>query len=242
MRLGSSSKGFTIIEIMIVIVISGLIIAGIVQGRSMIEEAKMRVLISEFLRYETAVKSFELAYDALPGDFTEATTIWPNIATENGNGDGQIDFKTYTGGNIYEGYRAWQHLSIAGILPTPYNGDTTTEAPVLEEDIPRSRSGAGYYLFSQSLGSDSVSLLLHSPPVAASESSDLIWRIEEYSLTPNEAYSIDSKIDDGHAGKGRIRGITESSCLSTRSWPRDYDLAQGDELLCNLYYILSYGE
>ena len=66
-------RGFTLIELSIVIVIIGLIAGGILVGKDMIRAAEIRAIATELQHYRAAVKTFEATYDALPGDMTNAT-------------------------------------------------------------------------------------------------------------------------------------------------------------------------
>lgn len=61
-------RGFTLIELSVVLVIIGLIIGGILVGRVLIKSAEINSLISQKQEYETAVNTFKLKYGYLPGD------------------------------------------------------------------------------------------------------------------------------------------------------------------------------
>lgn len=62
------NKGFTLIELSIVLVIIGLIVGGILIGRDMIRAAEIRSLISEKNQYIVATNNFRNKYNAMPGD------------------------------------------------------------------------------------------------------------------------------------------------------------------------------
>ena len=90
-------KGFTLLELSIVIVIIGLIVAGISAGQSLVQQAKLRSLVSESGNILTAVNSFRMQYDALPGDMNTAQSYWGVYAggfggtgVTNGDGNGVI--------------------------------------------------------------------------------------------------------------------------------------------------------
>lgn len=59
-------QGFTLLELSIVIVIIGLIVAGISAGQSLVRQASLRSVISDVDKFRTAKNSFKLAYDANP--------------------------------------------------------------------------------------------------------------------------------------------------------------------------------
>ena len=60
---------FSLIELSIVLIIIGLLIAGITGGASLIESAKIQSVINELTTYKQAVYTFKSMKDRLPGDF-----------------------------------------------------------------------------------------------------------------------------------------------------------------------------
>ena len=76
-------KGFTLIELSIVIVIIGLIVAGVIGGQSLIQQSKLRSIITDVNKYKTAYNTFYLQFSSLPGDMSNASSYWP--VTPNGN-------------------------------------------------------------------------------------------------------------------------------------------------------------
>ena len=59
---------FSLIELSIVLIIIGLLVAGITGGQSLIESAKLRNLINQFQDIEKQIYAFRVARDRLPGD------------------------------------------------------------------------------------------------------------------------------------------------------------------------------
>ena len=70
------ANGFTLLELSIVIVIIGLIVAGISAGQSLVRQAQIRGLTNEVAQMEVAFNSFRLQYDAIPGDMANAGDYW----------------------------------------------------------------------------------------------------------------------------------------------------------------------
>jgi len=75
------NRGFTLIEISIVIVIIGLLIAGVIKGGSLIQSAKVSNAITLTQDISVAVNAFKQQYHMLPGDMSINTTTpeIPNV-------------------------------------------------------------------------------------------------------------------------------------------------------------------
>lgn len=69
-------KGFTLIELSIVLVIIGLLVGGVLAGQTLIAAAQVRKEISKLNSISTAINTFRVKYDALPGDMANATTYF----------------------------------------------------------------------------------------------------------------------------------------------------------------------
>jgi prepilin-type N-terminal cleavage/methylation domain-containing protein len=84
-------KGFTLIELSIVMVIIGLIIGGVVVGRDLISAAGVRAQISQIEKYQAAVNTFRGKYGYLPGDIPNPVASqygFYSRGTNTGQGDG----------------------------------------------------------------------------------------------------------------------------------------------------------
>jgi prepilin-type N-terminal cleavage/methylation domain-containing protein len=103
-------RGFTLIELSIVLVIIGLIVGGVLVGQDLIRAASIRATISQVEQFNTAVNTFFGKYNALPGDMNysvaanygfEAVDLGGHLRGANGvgsgNGDGLIDGAGYNG-------------------------------------------------------------------------------------------------------------------------------------------------
>ena len=112
-----SARGFTLVEISIVIVLIGLILAGVTAGNSLVRSARIRAALQESDSYITAVQTFYLQYNALPGDMGNASSYWPTAA--NGNGDKLIGKELIS---EPESYAAFKQLALNGLIPGSYTG------------------------------------------------------------------------------------------------------------------------
>ncbi len=94
-----ANKGFTLVEIAIVVVIIGLVVGGIIVGKDLVEAAKVRSTMTSINQYSTAMNTFKLKYGFWPGDIPYTRALQSGAATSDlvawhgsmsGNGDGSI--------------------------------------------------------------------------------------------------------------------------------------------------------
>ncbi|MBU1053360.1 MAG: prepilin-type N-terminal cleavage/methylation domain-containing protein [Proteobacteria bacterium] len=89
LRLNGNQKGFTLVEIAIVLVIIGLLIGGVLKGQSMIQNAKVKRVVKLADEIRAATMGFYDKYGQYPGD--ESLAGVPAGDNYNGNGNGQIE-------------------------------------------------------------------------------------------------------------------------------------------------------
>ncbi len=181
-------KGFTLIEIAIVLVIIGLLLGGVLKGQELITGARVRNLIAQQDGIKAAYFGFLDRYRALPGDYKEAKANIPNVgvvcgvgASGNGDGDGQI--KAANSENIL----VWEHLARAGFI----NGSYTCAAAATTATSPSNPYGGILDLefdpvFMGQAGSR------HNLKTGGSVPSDILAE-------------VDRKVDDGNPGAGSFR-------------------------------------
>lgn len=223
-------NGFTLIELSIVIVIIGFLVAGITVGANMIKQAQIRSVITEMQRYQTSYNNYLARFNAVPGDMINAYSFWPSTNTSdpkycgsaancNGNGDGLISWRgtlaTGTdGGN--EVVKAWRHLALAemisaGVNPIGFPTDTGGTL-ILGQNAPNSKiQNAGYFIAgadqATATGGPQGTYLIgtskSSAWVDSRTNAVFLGRPSANTtfiagaLKAEEAYNIDTKIDDG---------------------------------------------
>lgn len=116
-------QGFTLVEIVIMVLIVGMIIAAVLKGQEMVTSGKVKRMASQLDEIRAAYFGFEDRYRALPGDYTLAD-VHLNCpgGCPKGNGDSRIR-ETETplaGSEVREDILVWTHLSSAGFLKGDY--------------------------------------------------------------------------------------------------------------------------
>jgi len=125
-------SGFTLVEIAIVLVIIGLLIGGVLKGREMITNAKIKRIENDFGGVSAAVFAYQDRYGVLPGDDPSASTRFAGTwrASDNGNGNGNIAGGWNSTNNGNESRKIWKHLRGAGLIAGPVNNtDASYQQP-----------------------------------------------------------------------------------------------------------------
>lgn len=245
------TSGFTLIELSIVLVIIGLLVGGVLVGKDLIDAAGVRAQIKQLESYKLALNDFKLKYDCLPGDCVSATALGLG-GNGNGNGILEMNDISacwwITDNNYSEPDCSWngefplffQHLSAAQMVGEIFDGTWELGKGYPKLAINNSvgmiaaggwgTSGIGTtpdYL-SRDYGFPNANgywLHLKVCNFTNHSSGALVGDADEDcgTLTPSQAYQIDTKIDDGKPLSGIFWGYTASYAAP----PSDYCLNGG---------------
>ena len=204
----SKQRGFSLVEMAIVLVIIGLILGGVFKGQSLIDSARVRSMSTEVSGIRAAWYSFQERYRSIPGDFSNAQTQIDSASTQ-GNGNGRID-----GSNERAG--VWQQMALAGLISGNYNGaqnaaGSASDMECADGTCPKNPFN-GFYKISYSAQAADVDGLAHE-----------IFTGEQ--IPVSILSQLDNKLDDGkpESGRFRVHRAYQSACTKDGQW----DVATG---------------
>jgi len=114
-----AQRGFTLVEIAIVLVIIGLLLGGILKGQEMIIQAKIKNIMSDFSGVSAAYHGYQDRYRAIPGDDAGANARWSlsNAAVSPDAFGNAIVRGAYNSTTAdVESRLFWLHLRTAGFI------------------------------------------------------------------------------------------------------------------------------
>ncbi len=226
-------RGFTLIELSIVLVIIGLIAGAVLVGQELIRAAAVRATISQIDKYNTGVYTFREKYGGLPGDLNATSAALFGLVARGqyageGDGNGIIEGVWHNSagknGSTLEGAGEtsvfWVDLSTAGLIEggfsaasetvVPTSDITFTSTPGINNYFPEAKikSGSYIYVFSGGItGSDGMNYFGLSLVTVIKNPSNNDTVNGDKDLTVQEAYSIDQKGDDGLPLSGKVTAM-----------------------------------
>lgn len=263
-------NAFSLVELSIVLVILGLLVGGVLSGQSLIRASELRSVTTDFMRYKAAVNSFRDKYFALPGDMANATSFWGSLGgagnddtcqailatglpTCNGDGDGTMIDSISIGTLTPEMYRFWQHLANAGLIEGHYTGTFNT-GNVAGTNVAASRLSNAYFIIASTnptynAGSVTQFAGERGNPIQLTSAGFSNNTAGSGPLAPEDAWNIDTKLDDGAPGTGSVIGFkgktVTTPCSTTASGPVANDAGSGYNLVdsnkdCYLYFVRAF--
>ena len=195
-------RGFTLIELTVVVVIIGLLLAGIIGAQSLIGSAKAKDAIAIIEDIRAATILFKQRYKYLPGDWPYTANEIPNVTAAGVGGtigDGAIDGAVDAQGQAALGSEAaeapWQ-LFNAGFLGKINNNEPQRRLTT---------SFGSVHIVSNATATGLVPGFAVNPAVRNA--------ILFFNLPCDIANEVDAKVDDGVITTGRAIG---TACANDR--------------------------
>jgi prepilin-type N-terminal cleavage/methylation domain-containing protein len=257
-------SGFTLVELAVVVVVIGILLAGALKGGEMIKQRRVLETIEQVKIFETATDFFKTKYRSLPGDLRRASRRLEKcrvvadceapLATA---GNGYVGALTWnmvtpqvtaatTSTEAAETIFFWRHLAAADLLS---GVSTRNVAPAFGITNPRAPIGGGWLVGnaqpSQAPVNNTSTVRLNDDPLkpalilalVASPTAPVGGAAgSAHPLLPADAAMIDRKIDDGFSGNGTVQaGGVILSCFAD-SFPNTTYNELVSRRDCSLYF------
>ena len=176
-----TQRGFTLVELAIVLVIIGLLIGAVLKGQAMIDDAKQKRLMNDLQGISAAYFTYYDRYNAIPGDDT-SNHGWAGVTPASGGnaGNGYINGSNTTDGE--EAHEAWQAMRYTGLL-------TGDPAATGVSHLPNTPYGQKYNFGNRNFGSG-IGTKNH---------------IQVTGVSGSIAETVDIKFDDGVYNTGTVQ-------------------------------------
>ena len=190
-------RGFTLVEMGMVLAIIGFILAGILGGQSLIRSARVNDVVAIVEDLRTASALFKQRFNYLPGDFPAAAGDIPGVLM-TGDGNGLFGAP----GNVVAG----TGLAVAGteVAWAPLHLFNASLIGKVDSSQPLrmiSTSYGGVHLVSSAIATQLVPIFAATNPTARNA-------IVFYNLPCDVLLQVDAKIDNGTGRSGKaVRNI-----------------------------------
>ncbi len=221
-----TQAGFSLVELAVVLIIMGLLIGGILKGRELIESARLKRVASQLTELRLAINGFVDRYDALPGDFSKASSLIDGTL-RNGNGNGLVEGNGLAPGS--EALAFWSHLAAAEFIGAPGPKESHNEGD-FGKGAPVSSLGGGFTVENNPRGLQGLWIILGKKHNDHGDGG---------LLSPLQAMSLDKKMDNGHPTSGNVRAFDGAdrdphACITEAG---TYNL-ENKEAACALFFQL----
>jgi prepilin-type N-terminal cleavage/methylation domain-containing protein len=225
-------KGFSLLEITIVLAIITTILAMIPFTKGIVTSSKANRLISEIGEYKVRIGNFYSVFGEIPGDFCQSSRAF-DAAEKNGNCDKVLSVLPIDANNTAirnEALLFWRHMYLHEKSGTVFTGvgNTLTMPSKIGSNLPASAldKRMGYYPVLRNGISGSVETLgLNLARCTKQQSSDGLCI--KAGVENKVLQQVDIKSDDGMPATGMVLGLNDSdlkcntSTLNVINWTVD---------------------
>jgi prepilin-type N-terminal cleavage/methylation domain-containing protein len=191
----TKSRGFTLVELAIVLVIISLLMGGILKGQELINSAKVKNLANDFRAVSAAYYGYLDRFRAVPGD--DALAVKHVGASDKGNGNGRIEGAWNSSTATDESYLFWEHVRRAGLL----SGSTAIGTPASFSPV-NSEGGR--------IGITGDATTATNKPIVDADYTATFW-VCSANINGRLVKQLDSMLDDGEPSTGTLRATTATN-------------------------------
>jgi len=207
----TTQKGFTLVEIAIVLVIIGLLLGGVLKGQELINSAKVKNFANDFRNIPVYIYGYQDKFKSLPGDhstaatqLTGATNATTPATCGSGTsaciGNGKLDGNWEPANKTDETFLFWQHVRLANLAP----GATDTAVGTITDFLPKNadggiigiESGSNHYIKDSAAGATTF-----MPGTYVVCSKGILGKF---------AKQLDTTLDDGNTQTGSLRVVADN--------------------------------
>jgi hypothetical protein len=187
------------IEIAIVLVIIGLLLAGVIKGQELLSNAKVKSYATDFHNIPTMIYGYQDKFKGLPGDDALASTHMPGatLATTPAGtvGNGVINGNWDTTANTDETCLFWQHLRLAGFAP----GSIIVDCSANSDYWPKNANGGQIGVQSNEAFTTMTGTMTGT------------YMICSKNIPGQFVLQLDTMLDNGNPATGSLRAIQQSA-------------------------------
>lgn len=216
-------KGFTLVELSIVLVVVGLLIGGALLGQSLIKSSRLQAVSAEMQKYNSMMNGFKQKYSFYPGDMPNADQYWNGA--DNGDGNGSV--------SATEGKTVWPVLKAndySNFVCSASCGGAAVATPGVSVPVLGGwgDNKVGVSFAPSTLDADN-SIIMGKQNGSLNYASAVFMGVFD-------AVAFDKKIDDGLPRSGIVTANGTAGQCATASAPFTYVTSAVVSEACNLEY------